>query len=112
MFDSLEHGAEKTFSTVLYTKQHSLIDISAAMAVARKAYEKNVDEKFDDFTGRFQRLQQEHPAMPFRRIQDKYEQFFNEMRETPFLEVIRRELEEGKYPLISPEQPWRGSSFA
>jgi hypothetical protein len=72
-FQDYEDSIGAMFSSVLYTKQHAVVDIVYGMVCAANSFQKQFpDQSFDDLTARFHSLQRTYPEVPFSEIETHY----------------------------------------
>ncbi len=102
-FHDYDDSIGKMFSSVLYTKQHAVVDIIYGMVCARKAFTKQfLEKKFDDLTSKFDDLQKDYPEVPFDYIADKYKE---QNLMLSLSELVEKEIVlSGKYEKLSEEE--------
>ncbi|MEK6815980.1 MAG: hypothetical protein AABY09_00045 [Nanoarchaeota archaeon] len=71
--ESFRHTTKCMFNSVLYTKQHSMIDIAFGMLCAKTVFESNFSE-FDDMRDEFRTLSEDNPSIGYGNISDIYEE--------------------------------------
>lgn len=72
IFADLRYSTLRMFNSVLYTKQHSLIDVAFGMLAAKTIYEQRYQRPFNDLSGEFSSLQAAHPAINYDTIERIY----------------------------------------
>lgn len=70
-FDSVRFSTIGMFNSVLYTKQHSILDVAFGMLCAKIVFEDRFDRPFNDFIGVFPSLKRRHP-IPYDEIARVY----------------------------------------
>ena len=60
------------FNSVLYTKQHSLIDIAFGILCSKIVFENNFSEEFNNFFSEFDSLKKDHPKINYCEIKNIY----------------------------------------
>lgn len=74
VFDTIELSAREMISSILYTKQHALIDISYGLLAAKIASEKRFPHHpFNDFIPELLKLQEQHPSINYERVIEDYQ---------------------------------------
>jgi|GEM_PF-1877513 len=68
LFESLRYSTLRMFNSVLYTKQHALVDVAFGMLCAKKAFETKFDRPFDDLSAHFPALSRKNPEIDYERI--------------------------------------------
>ena len=72
VFDSIRYSTIRMFNSVLYTKQHSLIDVGFGILCARLVFERRfaarLGRPFNDFVSVFDTLRGQHPHIPYDEI--------------------------------------------
>ena len=71
--ESFRHTTECMFNSVLYTKQHSMMDIAFGMLCAKKVFEEEFCG-FDDMRCEFAKLKKENPSIDYDNINSIYEE--------------------------------------
>lgn len=71
--ESFRHTTKCMFNSVLYTKQHSMIDIAFGMLCAKKVFEQEFCG-FDDMRGEFAKLKKENTSIGYGNISSIYEE--------------------------------------
>jgi len=64
VLESVRTSTVGMFNSVLYTKQHALLDVAFGILCAREVFEAHYDGEFDDLTSVFPELAREH-AIPY-----------------------------------------------
>jgi len=72
-FKSIRFSTIGMFNSVLYTKQHSILDVAFGMLCARIVFEERFDMPFNDFVSVFPSLEDDHP-IPYDDIVRIYEE--------------------------------------
>jgi hypothetical protein len=76
LFESIRYSTVRMFNSVLYTKQHALIDVGFGILCARIVFERRFAARFgrafNDFTASFAALRREHPEIAYDRIEAIY----------------------------------------
>ena len=80
VFTAIRYSTIGMFNSVLYTKQHSILDVAFGMLCARLVFEKAYDYPYDDFTSSFAELQTQHP-IPYGEIAALYHEACELQRE-------------------------------
>ena len=103
-FHDYEESIGAMFSSVLYTKQHAIVDIIYGMVCATQAFtETYPDQKFDDLTSKFNNLQKYYPEVPFQTIADSYHSEISSG--LSLFELVEKEIVlSGKYEKLSKEE--------
>ena len=74
IFNSIRYSTKRMFNSVLYTKQHALVDIAFGILCAKVVFEKRFteNENFNDFLSEFDSLKSEHPKINYDEIKNIY----------------------------------------
>ena len=70
----LRKSTKRMFNSVLYVRQHAILDVAFGMMCARMVYEKHYGEDFNDFRREFGNLQKDNPTIPYDEIEKIYEE--------------------------------------
>ncbi len=73
VFESVRFSTIGMFNSVLYSKQHSILDVAFGMLCARLVFEQWFDQPFDDFVSAFPSMARDHP-IPYEEIAGIYEE--------------------------------------
>ena len=103
VFEGIRYSTLRMFNSVLYTKQHALIDVAYGMLCAKIMYEDRYPRVFNDLADQFDRLQLEHPSIDYQQIHDFYKQglIYLEQDGLSFTQALAKALEAGQFPVIS-----------
>ena len=103
-FQDYNESIGAMFSSVLYTKQHAVVDIVYGMVCANQAFTNTFPKKeFDDLTTRFDSLQKTYPEVPFSEIVNWYHQEISSG--SSLRELVEKEIVlSGKYRKLSVEE--------
>ena len=103
-FQPYEKNMGAMFSSVLYTKQHAVVDVIYGMICANKAFTKTFPkQEFDDLTSKFDQLQITYPDIPFSEIATQYHQESDSGLTLP--ELVNQEIVlSGKYQKLTHEE--------
>lgn len=116
VYASIRYSTGRMFNSVLYTKQHSLLDVAFGILCARLVYEARFRDRFgrefSDFTSLFDTLKGDHPAIPYDRIAAMYaEAVALHARAGTLVGAVGAYLEEHGFPRIAPEDEVDGRSY-
>jgi hypothetical protein len=92
------------FNSVLYTKQHSLLDVAFGILCAQLVFEARYEGAFDDLTHAFDGMRAEHP-IPY----DEIVAIYGEARAMhragePLADTLGRYLREHGYRTVPPDE--------
>jgi len=73
VLESTRYVTAGMFNSVLYTKQHSILDVAFGMAAAKMVYEETYEAPFHDFSEELAILQRDHP-IPYDEAVEIYHQ--------------------------------------
>ncbi|HII71975.1 TPA: hypothetical protein HA265_04440 [Candidatus Woesearchaeota archaeon] len=115
MLDSIRKSAKAMLNSVLYVKQHSILDVAFGIMCARIVYEKTYGEGFNDFTEVFDELREEHPTIDYDEISSVYREI-EEIREkmqdkTDLAGMMGTYLKRHGYKKIRPEEDVNNAYF-
>jgi len=103
-FDSVRYSTIGMFNSVLYTKQHSILDVAFGMICAEMVFERWFDRDFNNFISVFPTLAQKH-AIPYDEIVSIYEEASRIRQRTGSLaQTLGAYLERHGYPTIGPDE--------
>ncbi|MBT5022891.1 hypothetical protein HOK51_01205 [Candidatus Woesearchaeota archaeon] len=109
-FDDIKKNTKNMINSVLYTKQHALIDISFGILCAKISFEKFYpDYKFDDMTKNFSEMKKDHPTINYGLIKQVYVESLKKYdqenkknnQENTFAKVVSNYLIKNKFPIVS-----------
>ena len=72
IFDSIRYSTLRTFNSVLYTKQHSLIDVAFGILCAKIIFEKRFNWKFNNLINEFDLLKKDNKEIDYDYIKNVY----------------------------------------
>jgi hypothetical protein len=102
VFDAIRFSTVAMFNSVLYTKQHSLIDVGFGILCAKLAFEGLFDFPFDNFLHVFEELKSVHP-IPYDQIETCYHRALELYEESgDFSVAVGTYLETEGFPRIDP----------
>jgi len=103
-FHDYDESIGAMFSSVLYTKQHAIVDVVYGMVCANQAFKKQFPEQeFDDLTSKFDSLQNRFKEVPFEHIRDSYHSEIS--LGLSLAELVEKEIVlSGKYRKLSAEE--------
>lgn len=93
-------------NSVLYTKQHALVDISFGILAARMAFERCFPgQEFEDFTGRYTLMKERYPEIAYDEILRLYRRCI-ELKEEgmKLVDIVRTCLNENGYRKVKAEE--------
>ena len=103
-FQSVRFSTIGMFNSVLYTKQHSILDVAFGMLCAEVVFERRFDHPFDNFVSTFPALADEHP-IPYDEIERMYDEARQIHRQAGSLaETLGIYLERHRYPMMGPQE--------
>jgi hypothetical protein len=103
-FDSVRFSTIGMFNSVLYTKQHSILDVAFGMLCAKMVFEERFDRPFNDFLSVFPSLKRRHP-IPYDEITRIYQEALTiQKRGGRLAEVLGTYLRTHGYPKIAPDE--------
>jgi len=94
------------FNSVLYTKQHAVLDVAFGMLVGRRVFLRRFGGSYDDLRDEFPALMREH-AIPFDAIAEMYAELLEreEGGRRPIAEVLGEYLRDHGYPRLPAGTP-------
>ncbi len=105
-FQSVRYSTIGMFNSVLYTKQHSILDVAFGMLCAEMVFVRWFQRPFDNFVSTFPELASQHP-IPY----DEIERMYNEARQISrggggrsLAETLGIYLERHGYPLVGHDE--------
>lgn len=109
--ESTRYTTVGMFESVLFTKQHAILDVAFGMALAREVWQRAFDATFDDLAATLAPLEEEH-RVPYGEILAMYRRVLV-MRETrdSLADVLEDYLAEGGYPTVGPDEELTGVYF-
>ncbi len=110
-FDAIRFSTIGMFNSVLYTKQHALIDVAFGILCAKVVFEASFDHPFDDFTSVLRRLEREHPIRYSEAIAIYEEICEMQAGRTGIADTLGEYLEAHGYPEVRCDQPIAGAWF-
>lgn len=111
VFDSIRYSTVGMFNSVLYTKQHSLLDVAFGMVCARQVFERWFGQSFADFTDRFGELARIHP-IPYDVIDRMYREAWDLVRaEGSLAAALGRYLSDHGFARLPAGEPVDGRYF-
>lgn len=111
VFDSVRYSTVGMFNSVLYTKQHSILDVAFGMVCAKLVFERRFDRPFNAFVDQFPALQDAHP-IPYDEIVSIYEEALQLHRRCgSFAGTLDAYLEAHGYQTVAPDADIGHSHF-
>ncbi len=103
-FHDYKESIGAMFSSVLYTKQHAVVDIVYGMVCANQAFSNTFPKyEFNNLTSKFNNLQKYYPEVPFETIADFYQKEISSG--LSLKELVEKEIVlSGKYQKLSAEE--------
>lgn len=100
VYKGLEYATLRMFNSVLYTKQHALVDVAFGMLAAKISFEKTFPQRsFNDLSHEFERMQLEHPKINYNAIKNIYNEIFQDYADKQnFTAVLGQYLQKNNYP--------------
>jgi len=109
--DSVRTVTLGMFNSVLYTKQHSLLDVAFGILCAKIVFERRYDTDFDDLTDAFDAMGGEHP-IPYDELTAIYREAQSMHRSgEPLADTLGRYLQRHGYRTVTPDQELRIAYF-
>ncbi len=109
--DSVRSVTLGMFNSVLYTKQHSLLDVAFGILCARIVFEERYEGVFDDLTRALPAMAADHP-IPYDEIVTIYRSAWAMRGETePLAETLGRYLQQHGYRTVPPDEDVAGAYF-
>jgi len=103
VLNSIRYSSKRMFNSVLYTKQHSLIDIAFGTLSSKISFENNFDKEFNDFTEFYAELQGENPHVNYGKLYDMYlEALYNYEENLDFGDAVLNYFEDHDFPRVRP----------
>ena len=103
-FQSVRFSTIGMFNSVLYTKQHSILDVAFGMLCAELVFERWFHRPFNNFVSTFPALAKEHP-IPYDEIARMYHEARQISRRTDSLaETLGVYLRRHRYPMVGAEE--------
>ncbi len=110
LWHSVETASQKMIPPVLYTKQHSLLDVAFGLHSARRAFEESFSRPFDDLMQSLPEMQSANPDLPYgeiARIYRRGSELFRPEKSQPeksLADIVGEYLQENNFPLVAPEE--------
>lgn len=106
VFNGIRYSTLRMFNSVLYTKQHALIDVAYGLLCAEIMYERHYRHRFNDLTHEFGAMAQTHPEINYDRIRELFERskFLLKRAEGDFTEALGLHLVEANYTRLHLEE--------
>jgi hypothetical protein len=102
---SIRYATQRMVNSVLYTAQHTLIDVAFGMLCAKRVFEKRYNKRYDDLMYTFPKLQEKHPKIDYEEIRKVYEEGATALTHRQSLaDVIGEYLTANKYPLLGAQE--------
>jgi hypothetical protein len=101
VFEAIRFCTIGMFNSVLYTKQHSILDVAFGVLCARIVFERRFDQPFNDFTAVFDELARSNP-IPYgviREMLDEATQLYH--NEGTLARALAAYLDRHQHPTIS-----------
>jgi hypothetical protein len=109
--ESIRTSTLGMFNSVLYTKQHALVDVAFGILAAREVFEAHFETSFDDLTGSFDTLGDDHP-IPYDTIRAMYGEACALRERAPDLaDALGRWLAERGFEQVAPDAPTESVYF-
>ncbi|MBI4440267.1 hypothetical protein HY638_04820 [Candidatus Woesearchaeota archaeon] len=109
---SIQYSTLRMFNSVLYTKQHSIVDVAFGILCARIAYERKFNRKFNDLTKTFRLMEQDYPDINYREIKRIYFDGVAGLgKQKSLKEIVGEYLKNNSYPLVKPGTDLTGCYF-
>ncbi len=107
-----KHTLERMAASVLYTKQHALIDVAFGFLCAKMAYEQHFGLLEREILNCSERLQAESPSIPYSVINEIYSWSKEEyLHGKPLVQIVGEYLQEKEFPTVSLDEDLRGIYF-
>ena len=111
VMESIRYSTLRMFNSVLYTKQHSLLDVSFGMLCAKMAFEARFNRKFNDLTDTFEAMQQEHPTIDYGIIEKVYRAGVDASNNKSLHEIVGGDLTSNGYLKVKADEDIRNCYF-
>ncbi len=103
LWHSILVASKKMIQPVLYTKQHTLVDVAFGLHSARKAFEECFSLPFDDLLPFFPEMQPISPDLPYDEIARIYQRGSELFKpERSLADVVGQYFQERGFPLVEP----------
>ncbi len=103
LWHSILVASKKMIRPVLYTKQHTLVDVAFGLHSARKAFEESFNVQFDDLIQFFPEMQINSPDIPYDKIAQIYQRGSELFKpESNLADIVGQYFREMNFPLVGP----------
>lgn len=112
MKKSLEYSVKRMMNSVLYTKQHGLVDVFWGMVLAKDIIEKKFNRKFNDLGGSYLNMKRENPEINYDFLYGGYHEAQAILKDKrDFTKSVEYFFKIHGYPLITPEEVTENTYF-
>ncbi|MBI5398571.1 hypothetical protein HZB03_03850 [Candidatus Woesearchaeota archaeon] len=109
VFEALRYSTLRMFNSVLYTGQHSIIDVAFGMVLARKVFESAYNTNYHDLTDAFGAMHQQQPSIDYKEIQRIYE--YGAAASGSLTDIVGEYLAANGYAKVNPDEDINGCYF-
>ena len=103
VFDLIEFLPLKILNSVLYTKQHSIVDVSFGILCTKIFFEKKFQKECNTFISEFDSMKPQNMLIKYDEIEKVYNEVLDIYRKkNNFLETVKTYLEEKEFIKIKP----------
>jgi len=104
LFKTIEHATLHIFNSVMYTKQHSILDVAWGMLLADNVFKKNYDFKFPSFSKQFKILKKDNLNINYSELLKIYKEAKELSNRKSVSNAIGIYLKKHKYPKVKSEK--------